>query len=144
MSALLSLNTLTVFQGIESVSSFQNQQKSVHQSGQTISLTFFLPHFITSAARRFWSLSELIVTDHDNLSEMWVSFNIYQSSGRHNNKHFYKSLSNSVSVYHEFSVSSCAEIELCGALRNISVRILPVVFETKIFFTRECVAIKIF
>merc|ERR1719411_2138120 len=35
--------------------------------------TFFLPHFITSAARRFWSLSELIVTDHDNLSLVEVN-----------------------------------------------------------------------
>merc|ERR1719233_1796774 len=29
------------------------------------SQTLFLPHFMTSAARRFWSLSELIVKAHD-------------------------------------------------------------------------------
>merc|ERR1719500_1962378 len=30
--------------------------------------TFFFPHFITSAARRFWSFSELILGVHDYLS----------------------------------------------------------------------------
>ena len=44
---------------------FKTSRKvSRSQDKQQISFTFFLPHFITSAARRFWSLSELMVTAH--------------------------------------------------------------------------------